>query len=234
MKYEGLGNLQNTAKIVREILITQLGNQVNELEDGYGIDADVIERLSMKLFVDVDRKVLWKSTKTKFTKAYDKEVNRLIQENIITFEDLGLLLFLATNYTQHEDNYLRDKDGKYITKTELIEDLHEQTKNNSRSSVSYYKKKIIELEKKNLILSESHPKDKRNKVFYLSPQLFYKGKYIDDNVKKSLINITKTIHNNIKKLNEEGKTNVPLDNKFDNKDERELIDQIIEYLNEAC
>jgi hypothetical protein len=233
MKYEGLGNLQNTAKLVREILLSQLGNQINDLEDGYGIDAEIIERLSMKLFIDFDKKVLWKSTNTKFTKAYDKEVNRLIKENIATFEDIGLLLYLATNYTQHEDNYLR-KDEKYITKKELIEDLHEQTKNNSRSSISYYKKKIIELEKKNLILSESHPKDKRNKVFYLSPQLFYKGKYIDDNVKKSLVKITRTVHDNIKKLNDEGKTNIPLSTEFDNKDELKLIDEIIEYLNEAC
>lgn len=232
MKFDGTGDLQNTSKLVHEILMTKLKNEITQLEDGYGIDADLIEGLSMKLFVDHNKKVLWKSTKTRFTKAYDKEVNRLIKENVATFEDIGLLLYLATNYTGHEDNYLR-KDGEYISKKELIEDLHTETKANSRSSQSYYKKKILELEKKGLILSDSHPKDKRNKVFYLSPQLFYKGKYMDNKVKDTLLNMTKIIHDDIKKLNEEGKLNIPLDDGFENKNDTNLMDEIIDYLNEA-
>lgn len=232
MKYEGIGDLQNVAKLVREILMTRMINELGELEDGYGIDAELLEGLSMKLFVDHNKKVVWKSTKTRFTKAYDKEVNRLIKDNVATFEDLGLLLYLATNYTGHEDNYLR-KDDMYITKKELIEDLHNETKDNSRSSISYYKKKILELEKKNLILSEPHPNDKRNKVFYLSPQLFYKGKYMDSKVKDKLLTMTKSIHDDIKKLHDEGKLNIQLDDKFETKNDNTLIDEIIEYLNEA-
>lgn len=232
MKYESMGDLQNVSKVVREILMTKLINEMNQLEDGYGIDADLIERLSLKLFVDHSKKVVWKSTKSRFTKAYDKEVNRLIKDNVATFEDIGLLLFLATNYTEHEDNYLK-LDGEYITKKELIEDLHKQTKDNSRSSISYYKKKILELEKKNLILSESHPKDRRNKVFYLSPQLFYKGKYMDSKVKNTLLNISKTVHDEIKKMNETGSTFIPLDSDFNTKNDSKLVDEILEYLNEA-
>ena len=232
MKFEGTGDLQNTSKLVRDILMTKMKNEIIQLEDGYGIDAELIEGLSMKLFVDHNKKVLWKSTKTRFTKAYDKEVNRLIKENVATFEDLGLLLYLATNYTGHEDNYLR-KDGLFISKKELIEDLHNETKTNSRSSQSYYKKKILELEKKSLILSDSHPKDKRNKVFYLSPQLFYKGKYMDNKVKDTLLNITKTIHDDIKKLNDEGKLNIPLDGGFVNRNDNTLMNEIIEYLHDV-
>lgn len=232
MKFEGTGDLQNTSKLVRDILMTKMKNEIIQLEDGYGIDAELIEGLSMKLFVDHNKKVLWKSTKTRFTKAYDKEVNRLIKENVATFEDLGLLLYLATNYTGHEDNYLR-KDGLFISKKELIEDLHNETKTNSRSSQSYYKKKILELEKKSLILSDSHPKDKRNKVFYLSPQLFYKGKYMDNKVKDTLLNITKTIHDDIKKLNDEGKINIPLDGGFVNRNDNTLMNEIIEYLHDV-
>lgn len=233
MKFEGVGELQNVAKLVREILMTKMTNELSELEDGYGIDADLIEGLSMKLFVDHNKKVLWKSTNTRFTKAYEKEVNRLIKDNVASFEDIGLLLYLSTNYTNYEDNYLR-KDDEYITKKELIEDLHKETQSNSRSSQSYYKKKILELEKKNLILSEPHPKDKRNKVFYLSPQLFYKGKYMDSKVKERLLEITKNIHQDIKKLNEEGKLNIPLDNSFETKNDSNIVDEIIAYLNDVA
>jgi len=232
MKFEGIGDMQNTSKLVHEILATKLKNEIGELEDGYGIDAELIERLSLKLFVSHSDKVLWKSTKTKFTKAYEKEVNRLIKDNVVSFEDLGLLLYLATNYTEYEDNYLRI-DGEYISKTELIEDLHIQTKENSRSSVSYYKKKILELEKKNLILSEPHPKDKRNKVFYLSPQLFYKGRYMDSKVRDKLLEITKALHNNIKQLSENNQVNIKLNDEFEKKNDDNLINEILEYLNEA-
>lgn len=230
MKFESVLDKQNQAKLVREILIRKLGNELNDLEDAYGISPEVIEGLSMKLFVDHSQKVLWKAGRTKFVKAFEEEVVNLIDENAISFEELGLLLYLASKYTSHEDNYLR-KSGEFLTKKKLIEDIHNSKKNNE--SESYFKKKILGLEKKNLILSEPHPTDKRNKVFFLSPYLFYKGKFMDSSVKKSLLNITKTIHNDIKKLNDEGKINIPLDINFNTKDDDTLINEIIEYLNEA-
>lgn len=234
MNFNGTVDLQNTAKLVRDILTVKMKNELCDLEDNYGIDEELLEGLSMKLFVDQTKKVLWKSSKTKFTKAYEKEVNKLIQDNIATFEDLGLLLYLSTNYTTYEDNYIRGTEGEFLTKKELIEDLHNKTKLNARSSQSYYKKKLSELEKKNLILSEPHPTDKRNKVFYLSPQLFYKGKYMDDKVKQKLIQITKTVHESIKELNQNGTTNVQLDSNFESKSEEEILNEILTYLDEAC
>lgn len=230
MRFESAGEKQNTAKLIREILINRMGNELTELEDGYGIPADIIESVNIQLFVDHKQKVLWKAGRTKFVKVFDKEVCRLIKTGVTSFEEMGLLTYLASEYTEHEDNYLR-KDGEYLTKKKLIEDLHIQTKANPNSSESYYKKKLIELEKKNLLLSEPHPKDKRNKVLYLSPYLFYRGKYIDNKAKKALLSITNTIHNEIKQLNKEGKISLLLDNDFEIKNDNEKLDDIIEYLN---
>jgi hypothetical protein len=157
-------------------------------------------------------------------------VCRLVKTGVATFEEMGILTYLASEYTGHEDNYLR-KDGEYLTKKKLIKDLHIQTKDNPNSSESYYKKKLLELEKKNLILSEPHPKDKRNRLLYLSPYLFYRGRFMDSKVKTTLLNITKTVHNDIKELNKEGNVTIPLDESFDKKDDNEIIDDIIEYLN---
>lgn len=230
MKFEGIRDKQNQAKLIREILMTKMGNEMLQLEDGYGIDAEIIESINVKLFVDHNQKVLWKAGNTTFVKLFDKEVCRLVKSGVASFEEMGILTYLASEYTGHEDNYLR-KDGEYLTKKKLIKDLHNETKDNPNSSESYYKKKLLDLEKKNLILSEPHPKDKRNRVLYLSPYLFYRGRFMDSKVKVALLNITKTIHNDIKKLNEEGKINIPLDNGFDKKDDNEIIDDIIEYLN---
>lgn len=230
MKFESIGDKQNQAKLVREILMAKMGNEMLQLEDGYGIPAEIIESINIKLFVDHNQKVLWKAGRTTFVKLFDKEVSRLIKTGVASFEEMGILTFLASEYTGHEDNYLR-KDGEFLTKKKLIKELHNATKDNTNSSESYYKKKLLELEKKNLILSETHPKDKRNRVLYLTPYLFYRGKFMDSKVKSTLLNITKTIHNDIKKLNEEGKTNIPLDVEFDKKDDNLIIDEIIEYLN---
>jgi DNA-binding MarR family transcriptional regulator len=232
MKFESIGDKQNEAKLIRDILMTKINNELPDLEDAYGISADTLEGLGVNLFVNHNKKVLWKAGKTKFVKAFEEEVVNLIDEDKLSFEELGLLLYLAAKYTGHEDNYLR-KEGIYLTKKKLIEDIHNSKKSNGNLSESYYVRKIIALEKKNLILSEPHPKDKRNKVFYLSPYLFYKGKFMDNKVKESLLTIMKSVHQEIKKLNDEGVTNIPLDEQFENKDNNMLINQMLEFLNQA-
>src|SRR5690606_34918235 len=127
MEYTGVGSLQNTSRMVQEILTNRVKDQMTELSDAYGIDIELLERISVNMFVTHNDKVLWKSSRTRFTKAYEKEVNKLIIDNVVSFEELGLLLFLSTNYTNYEDNYLRI-DDEYCTKKELLEDLHEKTK----------------------------------------------------------------------------------------------------------
>lgn len=214
------------------IFTTKIKNELPNLEDDYGISSDTLETIGFSLYVNDYKKVLWKAGRTKFIKAFEEEVINLIDEDTLSFEELGLLLYLAAKYTGHEDNYLR-KDGNYLTKKKLIEDIHNSKKSKENLSESYYVRKILALEKKNLILSEPHPKDKRNKVFYLSPYLFYKGKYIDGKVKKSLLNIVKSVHQEIKKMNEEGIINISLDSEFENKDDNLILNQMLDYLNEA-
>lgn len=231
-KFESIGDKQNEAKHIRDILLKRLSSEMNDLSDGYGISQELIEEMTLKIFVDHKQKSLWKAGKTKFVKIFDKEAINLIDEDIIDFDDLGFLTYLASKYTNMEDNYIR-KDGTYLTKKELIEDMMTIKKYKNKSPESYLKKKIRELEKKNLILSEQHPTDRRNKVFYLSPYLFYRGKYIDDKAKKALLTITKDVHAEIKKLNEEGKTNIPLDAEFEQKDNIKLMNELMEILNEA-
>lgn len=232
MNFKSYGDKQNIAKLVQEIFITKLKNEMSELEDGYDIPPDIVEELTLNLYVNYNKKSLWKAGKTRFTKAFDKEVTNMIQNNIASFEDLGILLYLATTYTGHEDNYLK-KDGEYLSKKQLIEEIHNDTKNNSRTSISYLQKKFCELEKKYLILSEPHPTDRRNKVFYLSPHLFYKGKYMDDKVKRVLLSVAKTVHTELKRINEEGNIMIPLDSEFEKKDNDSIIDEMLEYLNNA-
>jgi hypothetical protein len=232
LKFESIGDKQNEALLVREILLKRIGSEVNDLSDAYGISQELIEEMTFSIFVNHTKKSLWKAGKTKFVKIFDNEAINLIDEDIIDFDDLGFLTYLASKYTNMEDNYLR-KDGNYLTKKELIADMMTIKKYKNKSPESYLKKKIRELEKKNLILSEQHPTDRRNKVFYLSPYLFYRGKYIDDKAKKALLKITKTVHAEIKKLNEEGKVNIPLDAEFETKDDKRITSEIMELINEA-
>lgn len=232
LKFESIGDKQNEALMVREILMRKIGDEMNEISDAYGISPELIEELTLKVFVNHTQKSLWKAGRTKFVKIFDNEAINLIDEDIIDFDDLGFLTYLASKYTNMEDNYLR-KDGIYLTKKELIADMMTIKKYKNKSPESYLKKKILQLEKKNLILSEQHPTDRRNKVFYLSPYLFYRGKYIDDKAKKALLNITKIAHAEIKKLNEEGKINIPLDVEFEKKDDKKITNEIMELIHEA-
>lgn len=234
MKFEGIGDKRNEAKLVQEIIMMKIKNDLPNLVDDYSISEETIENLGISLYVNHNQKVLWKAGRTEFVKGYSKEVSKLIKKGKATFNELGFLLYLASEYTEYEDNYLKN-NGEYLTKKELIKQLHNDTKDNDNenSSESYYKKLIIELEKKNLILSEPHPKDKRNKVFYLTPHLFYKGKYMDSKVREKLLTAVKEAHAEIKKLKNEGKITIPLDDNFELKEDDTLIGEILEYLNEA-
>lgn len=103
-------------------------------------------------------------------------INSLILEDSIInkgvkFEDIGLLAFLYENYREYNSKYLI-KNGRFISKIELIEDLHRVTKLKKNSSASYYKKQLSRLECMQLLMSIPHPLDSRNKIFYLSPTLF--------------------------------------------------------------
>jgi Holliday junction resolvase-like predicted endonuclease len=110
-----------------------------------------------------------KETKVEFNKEY---INGIVDNEKVSWDEMGLIIYIASKFTTHKDNYLRN-NGNYLTKNNLMDTIHtiKEYGNNSLSK-SYLKKKILSLEKKNIILSESHPVDKRNKIFYLNPCLF--------------------------------------------------------------
>lgn len=145
-------------------------------------------------------------------------LNNSIKDGI-SLEDIGLLAFLYENYREYNSKYLI-KNGRFITKLELINDLHRATKLNTRSSASYYKKQLSRLEHQQLLMSIQHPFDSRNKIFYLSPDLFTDMcKYTRDENEKKLIK-------KIDAMNIQNKNQINIDNK----NEDQLIEEIISLM----
>lgn len=99
------------------------------------------------------------------------KINYLVNEGIISFSDLGLIQYILFNFTSHDEQVF-NIDGQYITKNVLLDELHEAIGEFKNNSKSFLKKKISRLERKEVILSKSHPIDKRNKIFYFNPELF--------------------------------------------------------------
>lgn len=207
----------NIEKFVHEILLKHVGYEFGELSDKYGISDKELEGLAVSIFVKNTSKELWKGGRTKFVKAYVEEIILLVEEMAIDWADLGFLLYLSAKFTNYEDNTLRNEDGEYLSQKELIESI--SNLRNSKSSESTSKRKIKELEKRNLLFSKKHP-DKNTKIFYLSPHLFYKGKFIDKNMKISLLKFAKSI--DISDLNSLGS------------DDNEIINNILECLSHVA
>lgn len=179
-------DVKNQSKMVHEILIQKMLNEMEDLSDSYGIDQEVLKSIDISLFVNHLAKVKWKGGKTRFVKLFEKELNAMIDNGDLTFEEVGLLTYLASKFTGYEDNILRVNE-EYASKQMLIDTLKEITKGQSKSSDSYFKRILSNLEKKQAILSMENPTNKRKKIYYLSPLLFYKGQYMDKAVKDALI-----------------------------------------------
>lgn len=190
----------NIVRIIRHILNTALQNEINELADKYDIPPEVLEGIIVNLYVKDNTKTTWKGGKTKFVKAFVEEVIMLIEKDELDWEDLGFLLYLSAKFTNYEDNILRNEDGFYISQKEIINIIHTNKKKNS--SKQYISRKLRDLENKKLLFATKNPKNKREKIYYLTPHLFYKGKLIDDNMKNNLLKITKGIKDEIEKRND--------------------------------
>lgn len=179
-------DVKNQSKMVHEILVQKMLNEIEDMSDTYGIDNEVLRSIDFSLFVTHLERIKWKGGKTRFVKLFEKELNAMIDNGDLTFEEVGLLTYLASKFTEYEDNILRVND-EYASKQMLIDALKEVTKGQSKSSDSYFKRILSTLEKKQAILSMENPINKRKKIYYLSPLLFYKGQYMDKSVKDALI-----------------------------------------------
>ena len=82
----------------------------------------------------------------------------------------------------------------------------------------YIGRKLRDLENKKLLFATKNPKNKREKIYYLSPHLFYKGKLIDDNMRNNLLKITEGIKEELEKridIQEELNTEIVKQNEKD-------------------
>ena len=142
-------DLSNASKDIKNILSHELKTAIDELGDKYDFDNNTIESLSYSLYVSHNSKVQFKTGKTKFTKAYEKSVVKLIDESDLSFEDLGFLMYLSAKLTSHEDNYLRI-DGELASKNEIIEYLISEI--NSNISANTLRRRFKSVEDMNLLL----------------------------------------------------------------------------------
>lgn len=139
--------------------------ELMNIERVLGIDPKSVINLMVKNLVKETEKATFPNHLS------NNKITSLIEEGVLSFEDLGFVQYLLDEYTEFGDNYIK-KDGEYLTKSNLIEDLRSNISPNECNSASYLKKKIAKLEKRSIIMSEPHVDDRRNKVFYISPLLF--------------------------------------------------------------
>lgn len=182
MKQTNTLDIQNNARIVHELMVHDLQSKLAEYSDAYNIPEEVVKGLEFSLYVKHSDRVLWKGGRTRFAKIFEKGLDEIMNDGLLTFEELGLVTFLATKHTEYEDNIIRI-NGEYASKQDLVDLFKEKSKNQaSRNSDSYFKKVVSSLEKKKLLLSIPNPDNKRKKIYYISPVIFYKGQYIDKSV----------------------------------------------------
>jgi hypothetical protein len=133
-----------------------------------------IEDVSIKVIVQDTSKVLWKSRKTHFTKIYDNYIRELIKMNKIDLVELGLLTLLST-YMDFENNVLKMDEDTYMFQKDIVE-----ISGLSKTKII----KILEnLINNKIIFAKKYPKDNRYNVYYMSPELFFKGQKIDKDIK---------------------------------------------------
>lgn len=176
------------ARMVHEIIIARVRDELGELSDKYGIPVEDVEKVAVKLYVEDVSKSQWKSSKARFIKLYEKELEMLFDNNVINFQELGFMVFLALKFTQYEDNTLRNPDGSYCTQKDIInisgmskptvsrllKGLIEKKLNNNDRNGEYSRKTLKKAEdckKLNINLLELYPKDKKNGFYKLINEL---------------------------------------------------------------
>lgn len=186
-------DVANQSKLIHEILLQKVINEIKEMPDTYEINEDIAKGIEFSLYVTHSDRVLWKSTKTRFMKVYEKELTQMIDNKDLTFEEVGLLTYISSKFTGYEDNIIKI-DDEYASKQMLIDELMKITAGLPRSSNSHYERLLLSLEKKKAIISMKNPNNKRKKIYYISPLLFYKGQYMDKSVKEELITRLKELN----------------------------------------
>lgn len=145
-----------------------------EYEIGYNISP--IAGCSLSEYNEItNNKVIWKGKKSLYTKIFSEEVNDLFVNKLIDLTELGLLTLLS-RYLAYESNELKLENGNYICQLDII------------NISGLGRTKIISILKKlkdnNILLVKDDEKDKRKNIYFINPNLFFKGKKISQELKE--------------------------------------------------
>lgn len=171
MKY----NQSQLSRMVHEIIVAKIKDELDELSDKYGIPVEDVENVAVKLYVTDVSKSQWKSSKARFIKLYEKELELLFDNGIINFQELGFMVFLALKLTQYEDNTLRNPNGSLCTQKDIV-----NLSGMSKPTISRMLKALIQ---KKLIFKKAHDTVINAKKYMITPYIFYKGKMMDSKLK---------------------------------------------------
>jgi len=169
-------NKDQIARFVHEVLQKTMQNELQEFADKYNVPVEKIENIVVSLYVKDNSKVQWKSSKAKFIKIYEKEAKMLFDNGVIDWQEFGFLCFLAVNFTNYEDNTLRNEDGEYCTQKDIIE-----KSGATKPTVSRIMRRLID---KKLLLEKKHPRIKNAKRYLITPYLLYRGKMMSRELKE--------------------------------------------------
>lgn len=122
-------------------------------------------------------KVDWK-TKSHFIKVYKLELDKLIKKEDVSLEVLGFLTLLE-KYIGYEDNYLYNDNDEYLDQKDLIKITGLSRKKVSDLLTVLFNHKIL--------YKFPHPDDKRKNVYYVNPNVIYRGSRIDIEAKKFIL-----------------------------------------------
>jgi DNA-binding MarR family transcriptional regulator len=165
-------------RIVREVIIKTIKNELDEFADKYDIPVEEIEKLAVSLYVKDTSKTQWKSSNTKFVKLFKKEIEMLYDNQIINCNELGFMTMLSIKFGNFEDIALRNNNGSYCTQKDIIKES-----GLSKSTVSKMLKGLIH---KKIIFERKHDSILNAKCYSISPYLLYQGKNIDSKFKVKL------------------------------------------------
>jgi len=139
-----------------------------------------INGYNLKVIFEDTSKIKWKSSKTHFTKMYDNTIKEMVGMKIVDLTELGLLTLLAS-YTDYENNELKLDEDIYLTQKDII-----KLSGLSKTKIINMLSKFIECK---FIFTKRHPKDFRKNIYYLNPELFFKGQKIDKEIKEVFNNL---------------------------------------------
>lgn len=209
------------ARMVHEIIIAKIKEEMDEMSDKYGVPVEDVEKIAINLYVKDVSKSQWKSSKARFIKLYEKELEMLFDNGVINFQELGFMVFLALKFTQYEDNTLRNPDGSNCTQKDII-----SISGMSKPTVSRLIKGLIE---KKLIFEKQHDTVLNAKRYMITPYIFYKGKMMDTKLKgkfKELNQIFTDTWKNINNDNNETVDDIEIDTEnFLTQLEEEIVSQ---------